>query len=528
MLDTATRLQNLLDEDLQIHKTSNPNVRYAKEALSKSFLKKYVRSSDSSMLHEEALMNFKAWNSGLSTNLDPSDTVMFLWKDILHSCLMSGPLQTSLITLNTCAQRGMTGPGASPDCKTNDFVTKMFDSPLVSTSKLLHTHYESMLSPRWLSAEKRRNAIHGKSIARGSRMDTVPKDSNRNRTICIEPTLNMFYQLGAQHILRDVLRDRFNISLDDQQDFNRYFAMVASKDNSLATIDLKNASDSISMELCTFLLPKEVLDTLKHIRSKETLIGEEWVELNMISTMGNGFTFPLMTLIFASLVKAVYLVNGFDINRYANFGVFGDDIICLSEVAPILCYYLNLSGFTVNLDKSYLTGPFRESCGGDFFDGYSVRGVYLKQIEGEHDVYSIFNRLFIWSVRHGVPLCRILHSLLGLAKFRPVPRHAGYTEGFRITSDHLLSPKRNRNGALFYRALAPIARRRRIDEEYTNPDGALIGAVGGYVRNNLITLRTRAVRHKVEKRVTPCWDYSSDPAVQNLRDERFLWTLLLS
>jgi hypothetical protein len=89
--------------------------------------------------------------------------------------------------------------------------------------------------------------------------------------------------------------------------------------------------------------------------------------------MGNGFCFPLETLIFASLCETAYQESSLP----SDYSVYGDDIIVRKSVANRVVELLKLCGFTVNRDKTFLSGPFRESCGADWFKGEDVRPINL-------------------------------------------------------------------------------------------------------------------------------------------------------
>ena len=87
--------------------------------------------------------------------------------------------------------------------------------------------------------------------------------------------------------------------------------------------------------------------------------------------MGNGFTFELETILFRTLMK---VITNYDVR------VFGDDIIIDSGSAPLALKVLEWAGFRINEKKSFCEGPFRESCGGDYFEGVAVRGHFLEEI----------------------------------------------------------------------------------------------------------------------------------------------------
>jgi len=504
------------------------------DALLASIFKKYVPEANRASLDAEAKENFLSLNGSISnTSLLPladESSVIRSWRWILNRSINCDE-GSNYVTFQRCWGYGHTGPGSTIGTKSTDFCGKMFDSDLTFTRRFLVEHYRSNLVGRWAEAELIRSSTFTFHEVKGSKLSTVPKDSKKNRTICTEPALNMFYQLGAKECLEDILLKSFRVSLTDQPDINKSLAKRSSVDDTLSTLDLKNASDSISIALIRYLLPPETFNVLDTLRSHECQVGSDFVPLNMISTMGNGFTFPLMTLIFTALVKAVYESHDVKVVTRGkiediNCGVFGDDIICLKEHSAEIIDLLQRVGFVINLDKSFVTGPFKESCGGDYYFGHDVRGVYIKELNNETDVYSAFNRLHRWSLRHNIMLCRALQYLLTGAKFRPVPRHCSDDSGFILTSDHLLSPKRDRNGALFYHALEPVPRGYKIRDSYRNPDGAFISALGGYVRGHFVTIRSNVAKYNVVKRKTPCWDFSYNPEILS-RDMSRSWLLIL-
>lgn len=80
----------------------------------------------------------------------------------------------------------------------------------------------------------------------------VPKNYKTFRGICIEPSLNLMYQLG----FGDYIADRLKCSGVDitDQTRNQNLAKIGSVDGLLATVDLSSASDTIATELVASLL----------------------------------------------------------------------------------------------------------------------------------------------------------------------------------------------------------------------------------------------------------------------------------
>jgi len=149
------------------------------------------------------------------------------------------------------------------------------------------------------------------------------------------------------------------------------------------------------------VLPPLWFDQLDDLRSKFTQVDGRWVRLEKFSSMGNGFTFELETLIFAALTCAAVRENGGLGQLGKDVFVFGDDIIApdsqFRNVESVLKYF----GFALNEEKSFYGAvPFRESCGGDYFAGQPVRGYYLKQLpRGPEDSIPMANGIYAMAER---------------------------------------------------------------------------------------------------------------------------------
>lgn len=220
--------------------------------------------------------------------------------------------------------------------------------------------------------------------------DTVPKTVKTDRGISFGASLNMTLQLNVHDYVIARLK-RWGIDLPHVPDLHKEYARVASIDGSLATIDLKAASDSISLELVRLLLPYEWFRLLDDIRAKRTKIDEQVYELNKFCAMGCGFTFALETIIFLAIGWATAQLSSHECKVLS---VFGDDIIIDTELADDLIKNLSHLGFETNEEKTFTSGPFRESCGGDYFNGINVRPTYWKEIpDGIEGLYTISNRI---------------------------------------------------------------------------------------------------------------------------------------
>jgi hypothetical protein len=433
------------------------------------------------------------------------------------------------------AHLGRTGPGVSHGVPGQSFVEKLLTGPLTATSSSLYFMYRRYLKndPRWRRAEENRRWHFGQcQMVEGSKLSFVPKSRQISRTICSEPSLNMFFQLGIGALIEKRLKERYSIDLSCQPDMNRLLAMNGSVTGSFVTIDLESASDSISMSMLRRFLPRQILSWLELTRSPSVLIDGSVHQLNMVSTMGNGFTFPLQTAIFSCIVATAHKFRGLALRRNrpaeqrgavllhpGNFGVFGDDIICSPQAAGDVLRLLELLGFRVNSNKTFVEGPFRESCGTDFFRGVNIRGVYIKSLTEKHDRYVAFNRLVQWSAFHRIPLPKTL-NLLFRSVDRPffVPAYEQIDSGFRVPLALASSVVRyNRKlQAYGYRRSIPDVKYLPIREGRVflgkrwfqlDTDSHLIGIVQGSITPKGIPLRQKTVLRRSKREYSSSWDY---------------------
>jgi hypothetical protein len=274
-----------------------------------------------------------------------------------------GPLDTS--TLNFIQDRCRFGPGATTGVRgMGSVMSDKYDAEMHLTHELI-PFYRALLGDNWWSIQA------SPIIVKGNKFTTVPKNAKTDRGICIEPTLNIYGQLGIGACIRKRLKS-FGIDLNSQ-DKNRSLAKRAYSDY-LATIDLSAASDSLSWGVVLSLLPEDWFELLNLFRSSHTYLGDNLIELEKFSSMGNGYTFELESLIFAAVTSVCVPYKD-----SALWSVYGDDIICPQKYSQRVIDNLNHLGFTVNSKKSFLAGSFFESCGTDWFCGQPVRPFYLKQ-----------------------------------------------------------------------------------------------------------------------------------------------------
>lgn len=448
--------------------------RFALLRLRDRFRKKFripVRGLSSRCLDEFLTLNMSV--GLIKPELDPqirSDASLFITKAFerfsrrLDPDLIQVPFVRSVLP-----DYWRFGPGKSYLVQPTHTAGKMYvpmtctasAEPLVKSLRLQHPYFRSF------------DAKEGKPtvLVHGSKMSTVPKNEDTERTIASEPSGNMCLQLAVGFYIEEVLRG-VGLDIRSQQEVNNKLARRGSLSGSLVTLDLKSASDMITPALCKQLLPPEVYRFLMRIRSPQTMVGGQVHDLKMMSTMGNGFTFPLMTLILLSLSYACLLRRGGprDHINYDFISVFGDDIIVPGFIAEDVIEVIESAGLLVNREKSFLSGHFRESCGGDYFKGVNVTPFYVKKLSADHDVYVAINQVLRFCAEHNFVFDSTLKTLRSfiVGPVLRVPEWHPDTDGVRTT---LVAPR--------YKHLSVKQRYVRIlDDHFVLPLAA-----GGYVES---------------------------------------------
>jgi len=213
-----------------------------------------------------------------------------------------------------------------------------------------------------------------------ARVILVPKDSRGPRLISCEPLVKQWIQQGlGEAIVRLVEHHsltRYNIHFTDQGP-NQRGALLGSANGRYVTLDLKDASDRVTLGLVRLLFPTHVFNALVSCRSSSTqLPNGEILQLNKFAPMGSALCFPVLALVCWGILTAV----AEDADSRETVLVYGDDLIVARQMASSAISWLERFGLKVNTDKSCTEGMFRESCGVDAFAGDDVTPIKIRSL----------------------------------------------------------------------------------------------------------------------------------------------------
>jgi hypothetical protein len=220
----------------------------------------------------------------------------------------------------------------------------------------------------------------------------VPKDSRGPRLISCEPLEIQWIQqgLGRRMVSRlenhPLTSGHVNFTC---QDVNRSLALSGSTDGQWVTLDMKEASDRVSLTLveCVFSRCPELLSAMIACRSSRTQLPcGTIVDLKKFAPMGSCLCFPVESFCFyALIVSALMETLGYSRRKaLERVYVYGDDIIMRVEDYDVALQHLPSVGLKFNLLKCCTHGFFRESCGMDAYRGVCVTPVRVRTVWCHH------------------------------------------------------------------------------------------------------------------------------------------------
>lgn len=306
-------------------------------------------------------------------------------------------------------------------------------------SQLYHEHSQSCAFSDGISRRFMIDKVKP-SIVPGDRFCIVDKDIFKPRGMCPQPTGNMAVQLGlADHLERSFFRFS-GIKLCETDAIHK--ELVESGWDLFGTVDLSDASDSISLKLIELLFPKEWYECIRSITCRQTRVGNEWKPNSKAFAQGCGITFIIESIIFYAITYVTVQKLSPQSNIRSLISVYGDDIIVPIHYKEAVVDALELFSFNVNVNKSFGTeSPFKESCGVDTFLGHNVRPVFLRSYTCDYlsitlltnQVANIVRLITFIGDESAKRLWHRLRSLFEIVHLKPhfVPMACNDSEGIR-------------------------------------------------------------------------------------------------
>lgn len=316
-------------------------------------------------------------------------------------------------------------------------------------------HYEDFWSPGKSHLNSERQPWAEELDVPQAKVLLVPKDCRGPRLISCEPRETMWVQQGLMERLVRTMESHHltkgKVNFSDQT-VNRHLSCRASVKTTLelllqkqkvgphecsdiywskyralkglgreselhglnmCTLDLKDASDRVTMTLVKYLFPGNWAEALDACRSPETVLPTgATVRMHKHAPMGSAVCFPVMALCIWSIAEAVIRLTGYRVNNLYRskygFGqyeewekvetqafVYGDDIVAPGPLSGAITGALELAGLLVNQNKSYTHGPYRESCGGEYVLGMDVTPIRLRCMPEDDAVTKLKTIAFV-------------------------------------------------------------------------------------------------------------------------------------
>jgi len=301
--------------------------------------------------------------------------------------------ETNSNSANTLYRSGIIpqhGPGATADRLMGNH---KYDLRLWTDRLEAYFPFGTYAFPNWRSYLERTGlTILDPGSELPSRVISVPKTMKTPRLIAVEPTCMQYVQQGLLRLLSETLQsDKYlwrMMGLNDQTP-NQRFAREGSLTGAYATLDLSEASDRVNIWHVERIFQNHdhLLGAIMACRSsKANVPGYGELTLSKFASMGSALCFPVeamvfLTVVFTAIAKVLNRpLNRNDIKSFSTqVRVFGDDIIVPQRFALAVVETMDHLGFKVNSSKSFWAGRFRESCGKEYYAGFDVSIVKVRQ-----------------------------------------------------------------------------------------------------------------------------------------------------
>ena len=243
-------------------------------------------------------------------------------------------------------------------------------------------------------------------------LTVVPKTFKAGRTIVPDTILGGYISNGFGRMIADRLRVNAGLDIRRKQEEHKRIAQAASRTSHLTTADMSKASDNISWPLLQRILPADWLSVVDDDRVFCVSFCGYDVQVKSPLLMGKGYTFPLQTLVFYSLLMSIADQLGIG-HKYIS--VYGDDLIYPTAMHKYVLAVFPQLGLKINVDKTFADkspkqsahkGVFRESCGGDYLNGMDIRPYAPMGRSGDND-FGNLNRdenlaMFCYTLLNGL------------------------------------------------------------------------------------------------------------------------------
>jgi hypothetical protein len=219
----------------------------------------------------------------------------------------------------------------------------------------------------------------------------VPKSYKASRIIAMDDTYRNAMSLRIEEIFRRHDRTAEYPQIDlERQETNQEFAYEGSVFGNIATLDASHASDLQSKTLFIDVFPLEYTKRVAPLLPNRHEVNGVVRAMQMASTSGHALTFRHETIIYKSIAAAaVRFMTGLcpDLvfektckdpkGEDVGFShAYGDDTEVATEAYDTVLFFFATLGLIINQDKSYASGPYRESCGKEYMDGKDYSSVY--------------------------------------------------------------------------------------------------------------------------------------------------------
>ena len=200
------------------------------------------------------------------------------------------------------------------------------------------------------------------------KLTLVPKSWKTLRPITPLSVFGLYWSYGIGGYVEECLRFH-GLDIKRLQERHKYLAQKFSKTRTHVTADLSSASDSLRSDLLNRVLPRSLFVDLRKTFIRQLEVGEKRYYTESVLPMGNAATFPVETLVFYCLIRAI----GNLMKVQGIYSVYGDDLIYPRKIHTYVISIFNDLGIGINGEKTFCQSHFRESCGGDYYHGIDVR-----------------------------------------------------------------------------------------------------------------------------------------------------------